>query len=292
MKPGMKLLMIANRRNQDHSRRESDGREYGRGDARQNHPEMAYDREYETRGNYNGINNRSNYIRNEWEYEAGDVENRFRDRRGRDHYDNGRFAPMRSEIEEPEDNYGAEMRRRRDSRGRFRSEGNYGVDMHYPYTPFIPPVYERGGGQMNLIGFERREEVPNNYGMSAEHQSPEEMRNQNSNMEMGRASGNSAVLNKEMAEEWMMGLQNEDGTKGPHWSMEQAKQIMTQRGISTDPMEFWVILNAVYSDYCKVFKKHNMDRADVYADFAAAWLNDKDAQPHKAGRYFSEIVKH
>ncbi|MBQ1235439.1 MAG: hypothetical protein IIX72_00530, partial [Oscillospiraceae bacterium] len=27
------------------------------------------------------------------------IDNRFRDRTGRDHYDNGRFAPMRSEYD-------------------------------------------------------------------------------------------------------------------------------------------------------------------------------------------------
>ena len=32
---------------------------------------------------------------------GGEPEGRFRDRRGREHYDNGRFAPMRSEGEPP-----------------------------------------------------------------------------------------------------------------------------------------------------------------------------------------------
>ena len=35
-------------------------------------------------------------------YENYDVDDKFRDRRGREHYDNGRYAP-RSEMMEPED---------------------------------------------------------------------------------------------------------------------------------------------------------------------------------------------
>lgn len=56
------------------------------------------------------------------EYDDGmpnDVDSRFRDRRGREHYDNGRFAPARSEMP-----YGVDMRQDRSGRDGGRRGGN------------------------------------------------------------------------------------------------------------------------------------------------------------------------
>lgn len=48
-----------------------------------------YERETEVRNGYGGYGNEGgNYARDNY-----GVDNRFRDRRGREHYDNGRFAP-------------------------------------------------------------------------------------------------------------------------------------------------------------------------------------------------------
>ena len=244
-----------------------------------------------------------------------------RDRRGREHYETGRYAP-RNNYDGMEDNYpmrenygmenrydDMESRRRysRDSRGRFRSDGGYsrmgdddwmednhrkrnrGEEMEagwYPNRPF--PVYE-GGERMNQIGFNAGNEFPSsNYSMDATYggNSPNDER------QAGYSAGSSDKLTKELAEEWTREMKNEDGTKGPHWTMEQAKQVMAQRGVSCDPIEFWAVLNMMYSDYCAVFKKHNVNKMDLYVDLACAWINDKDAQHGKTARYFEEIVKH
>ena len=145
---------------------------------------------------------------------------------------------------------------------------------------------------MNLIGFERRDELSGNYGMRADHHQMDEMERRSGQMQMGRGSHESK-LTREMAEEWMSGLQNEDGTKGPHWSMDQTRQVMTQRGIQADPVVFWAVMNMMYSDYCKVFKKHGVgDRVDFYADISAAWINDKDGPDpaKKASAYYEYVV--
>ena len=82
------------------------------------------------------------------------------------------------------------------------------------------------------------------------------------------------------------------GTHGPHWNMEQVKQVMEQREIDCDPVMFFAVLNAVYSDYYAVAKKHGVNKMDFYADLAKAWLEDEDAVEDKAGKYFQYIVKH
>lgn len=99
------------------------------------------------------------------------------------------------------------------------------------------------------------------------------------------------ALTKETALEWTGRMQNEDGTTGPHWSMEQTEQARKQRGIDCDPLEFYVTMNMMYSDYCKAAEKVNASSVDFYAYMARAFLEDKDAQPDKLERYYRCIAK-
>lgn len=96
----------------------------------------------------------------------------------------------------------------------------------------------------------------------------------------------------DVAEEWASKLQNEDGSSGPHWTMEQAKRIMAQRNLSLDPTEFWIAINLIYSDFSPVAKKHGVGgNLDFYVDMTKAFLNDKDAGPNKIARYYECVVK-
>lgn len=202
-------------------------------------------------------------------------EGRFRDSRGREHYDNGRYAPARSEY----DGY----------RG-----SDYGY-MGYQTPPYVPPVYEdeerrrmpmdtrmRMGGReyydeprMNRIGFSLDGEMS---------RLPDDERREHMNVP--------TQLTRESAMVWTGDMVNADGTTGPHWSMEQVRQVMEQRGIECDPLEFYAVLNAVYSDYCAVAKRHSVNKPEFYIDMAKAWLDDADAAKGKAARYFNYIVKH
>lgn len=297
MSVGAKVLMISGRNNREDDRggNRSPRNDYGMDNA---YPGFRNDGDY-------GMRSAHNYPRTNPDMNYGDVENRFRDRRGREHYDNGRFSPMRGAMDDMEDNYEVDNRRysrREDGRFAPRNDGymNYGDmrgndgrdgsggRMHYPFGP-VPPVYEREPN-MNRIGFAAREEVNTGH-TDAGYSHMNEMEYRNHEPMRGGASGTSMELTEEMAHEWMHGLHNEDGTKGPHWSMDQVKQVMSQKGVKMDPMEFWVILNAMYSDYCGVLKKHNVNNMDFYVDLAKAWLGDKDAKEGKAARYFQYIVK-
>lgn len=271
MRPGIKMLMLSDKSRERGTER---GKDYGES----NYGRMGYDGASGfyamPEGNYSGRNNRSNYTRNEYENEMRDMDARFQGGERSDYRDYERM------------NYG-------ESRRRFprREDGTFAPrsEMGYPY---IPPVYEReDGSRMNLIGFERRDELSGNYGMRAEQPRMYEMEQRHGQMQMGRGQ-HEMKLTREMAEEWMMGLENEDGTKGPHWSMDQARQVMQQRGIEADPATYWAVLNMMYSDYCKVFKKHGVgDRVDFYADMAAAWINDRDADPKKkTAAYYQYVV--
>ena len=214
------------------------------------------------------------------------AESRFSDRRGREHYDNGRFAPMRNEMgyegpygvgnryeyEAPEGNYRNEMRggRNGDRRG---------------------DTWGEEGGTMRMIGFGR--DIYNNDMRSdasvpnyreGDHMTGSKPRKGGAKSDMG--------MDEHLAKEWTAMMENADGTKGPHWSMEQIKKVIEQRGLHGDPVEIWVAMNMMYSDYCKVAKKLGVNTMDFYAEMARAFLDDKDAGvPDKLTAYYEYIVK-
>ena len=235
------------------------------------------------------------------------AESRFRDRRGREHYDDGRFAPMRNdtniEIEGRfrDDRAGyAETGRRYAPQNRMEDwERRDGGRMNYPGSPF--PVYRqsdgmRGGGyDMNQIGFNANREMGQNYGMDAEYRARNEMEyNRGSRTAGGHASGmeySMEPMTKEKAEEWVRSMKGAGGMPGQHWTMEQAKQIMTRHGYQDNPVEFYVALNMMKSDYVKAAQKMGVDKEEFYACMANAFLNDEDAHKDKLARYHEYIVK-
>lgn len=278
MRPGMKMMAL--------NRLRENGRDY---------PRNVYGNDYREM--------RDNYPRNETEYETtrneyngsgmnyGGVEGRFRDRRGREHYDDGRFAPMRNEmgmVYEPE----SRQRYRRYSDGRFapRNEDDGEMRMGYPPTPYMP-THREGGQGMNPIGFLAHHDMGEQYRSDAGYQQMDEMEHRGTQMMPGMASGRSMKLTKETAEEWTKSMENEDGSRGPHWTMEQAKQVIKQKNLNVDPVEFFAVLNMLYSDYFKVFRKHNVNTVDMYTDLAMAWIDDKDAAKDKTGLYYECVVR-
>lgn len=98
-----------------------------------------------------------------------------------------------------------------------------------------------------------------------------------------------------IAEKWVMGMENDDGTTGPHYTFEQAQKTMAEREIDGSPSAFFVVLNMMYSDYCNVAKKFGVNNIDFYAKMAEAFLNDKDAVggggSEKLAHYYEYVVK-
>ena len=185
-------------------------------------------------------------------------ESRFRDRRGREHYDNGRFAPMAGGYDPYAEGY----------------EGPFGA---------------YGGDDMRPIGFAA------NWGSDASVPRYNEMESMTgSHPMMGGYMAERREhpkMDERTAMNWARNMHNEDGTKGPHWSMDQVRQVMSQKGVDADLPEFFVVINSLYSDYDPILKKHNASNIDLYVDMAKAWLKDKDAVPNKAMAYYESVVK-
>lgn len=255
MNPGMKMMLIneatgRNRGNQYNGTYNVDSGYYNGGSEMRRRRDsrgryMEGDNEMEMRGGYRNEGN-------EMRYES--PESRFRDRRGREHYDNGRFAPMRNQ---------------RDEYNNERGDGDYqyefgDVNATFP-RPYLLPKQK--------IGFASEED------MKKEKQF------------RGRASTEEG-LDERTAHEWSKKMKNADGSTGAHWTKEQVKPYMQNVGYQGDEIEFWIIMNAMYSDYCKIAKKYGVDRPEYYAEIAKAWLEDKDAVPDKAAAYYECVVKH
>ena len=242
-------------------------------------------------GDMRGEGRRGDYTRTEYgDMQNGgyETESRFRDRRGREHYDNGRYAPMGNYMPHHD---GGDIENRRGQRrgrdGRFRAEDN-GGEMRSAYD-------DDEEYRMNTIGFGNRdypEPVYQQGGARIDNGGSREMEHRSGMKEHGGAYAEDMKLTPELAKEWTAHMKNGDGTTGAHWPMEQVKQLMQQRGINADPAEFFAILNSVYSDYYTVAKKHNVHNIDFYIDIAKAWLDDKDAVPDKAAAYYECVVKH
>lgn len=105
------------------------------------------------------------------------------------------------------------------------------------------------------------------------------------------SSDNHGKFDEHTVREWMEGLENEDGTKGPHWTMEQTKQFAQQKSVKHDPVIWWAAMNMIYSDYCGVAKKLNVNNVDFYVYMAQAFLDDKDAGEGKLEKYYRHVVR-
>lgn len=63
-------------------------------------------------------------------------------------------------------------------------------------------------------------------------------------------------FNEEHARKAVSKMENEDGTRGPHWSVEETTTLASQYGINLgsrfNRYDWFVALNMVYSDYYTV----------------------------------------
>lgn len=82
-------------------------------------------------------------------------------------------------------------------------------------------------------------------------------------------------------------------TRAEGWTQEQTEGVRKSRGIDCDPESFWAAMCMMYSDYHGVMQKFGVDRAEVYAELAKAFLCDKDSKQgrEKLESYFECVSK-
>ena len=196
--------------------------------------------------------------------------------------ENRRDRKVGIDYEETYAGYEPESRNRRRYRdGRYaprqEMDGYYPMESRYNEPWGERPEYRRNDDGNRMAGFD----------MGYDMKSHGDTRKQ-SKTEMGHGESmehNMKNLDQHTAKEWVENM-------GECFTMEETMEALKKRKCRCDPLEFWVITNAMKSDYPKLGAKYGVDHIDFYADMAVEWLEDRDAKPGKAANYWKYIVKH
>lgn len=102
-------------------------------------------------------------------------------------------------------------------------------------------------------------------------------------------------FNEEHARKAVSKMENEDGSRGQHWSLEETTSLANQYGVRLDEefnkYDWYVALNMIYSDYYKVIVNMTGSNSSKYfVDFAKAWLCDKDIDEGKMWYYYVYVM--
>jgi hypothetical protein len=139
-----------------------------------------------------------------------------------------------------------------------------------------------------MIGFENR--MGSDGGDMRMHESRDHREQQMHHGGSHEQSGQHK-LDQRTAVEWVNRMENSDGSRGEHFTMELTERIRKNKNLECDPLEFWVAMNAMWSDGVETAKKYGIDRPEYWADRAKEFLCDADAEPGKLEKYYRYIVK-
>ena len=102
-----------------------------------------------------------------------------------------------------------------------------------------------------------------------------------------------STFTEDDARRWTEHMENDDGSMGAHWTLEQTTAVANSIGEHVDPWIWFAALNMEYSDNFDVAQKYGLDRPEYYADLAKAFLFDKDGggPEAKIAGYYHGIVE-
>lgn len=102
-----------------------------------------------------------------------------------------------------------------------------------------------------------------------------------------------STFTEDDARRWTEHMENDDGSMGAHWTLEQTTAVANSIGVHVDPWIWFAALNMEYSDNFAVAQKYGLDRPEYYADLAKAFLFDKDGggPETKIAGYYHGIVE-
>lgn len=102
-----------------------------------------------------------------------------------------------------------------------------------------------------------------------------------------------STFTEDDARRWTEHMENDNGSMGAHWTLEQTTAVANSIGVHVDPWIWFAALNMEYSDNFEVAQKYGLDRPEYYADLAKAFLFDKDGggPEAKIAGYYHGIVE-
>lgn len=102
-------------------------------------------------------------------------------------------------------------------------------------------------------------------------------------------------FNEECALKVVSKMENEDGTMGQHWSIQESATLANRYGMSfsekVNRYDWYVALNMVYSDYYNIIKTISVpDTTKFFVELAKSWLKDKDVEEGKMWYYYKYVM--
>lgn len=153
-----------------------------------------------------------------------------------------------------------------------------------------------GGGyddyQDNIYPMDRNRYRPSRMSMASGRRREEDEPRRRMGFANSYNAGGTEPLTMDEADDWVMSMHGEGTKKGGKWKFEETEKFAKARGMTSedDLVEFYAVMNAMYSDYGDVAKKYGTSMPDFFADMAKAFIDDPDACEGKTALYFEHIV--
>ena len=85
----------------------------------------------------------------------------------------------------------------------------------------------------------------------------------------------------ETAKKAVSELKTKDGSKGEHWTYEEALKMMKDKGYHHDPKDWYVAMNTMYAEQ---YKSGRSD--DTYAEIASNFLGNENATKYRMKKHW------
>ena len=90
-------------------------------------------------------------------------------------------------------------------------------------------------------------------------------------------------ISKEKAETIVKSMQ----PKGQYWNFQQVKEFVKEHDVNSDWIDWYLVMNMVYNDYCDTAKMYNLQNdPEFFFSLARDFIEDPDAKPLKVEKYF------
>lgn len=75
--------------------------------------------------------------------------------------------------------------------------------------------------------------------------------------------------------------------KGQYWSYAQVMDLVKSKGVTSDWVNWYLVMNMVYNDFCATAKHFGLQNdVEFFYHLAKDFIEDPDAKPMKVEKYF------
>lgn len=75
--------------------------------------------------------------------------------------------------------------------------------------------------------------------------------------------------------------------KGQYWSYTQVMDLVKSKGVTSDWVNWYLVMNMVYNDFCSTAKHFGLQNdVEFFYHLAKDFIEDPDAKPMKVEKYF------